>query len=180
MSGTSTEARAAHEGGHVIAAMLLGWTVDSATIDGPENCIDPLLVAVAEQRASDRQVAFRRLFGLRTYMTIVFAGAAAEATVVGVVRDSPVPGVLAVAKTELGGLLSDQEVEAVVGGAGTLAERIVTHAATADARARLSNALVELRTLTPSELDSIVTPVLPDYTDLFDESEWWTLRVGGS
>jgi hypothetical protein len=91
-----------------------------------------------------------------------------------------VPGVLAVAKAELGGLLSDQEVEVVIGGAGRLAERIVTHAATAEARARLSEALVERRTLNPSELDGIVTPVLPKYTDLFDESEWWTLRVDGS
>jgi len=156
--------------------MLLGWTVDRATIDGPENCIDPLLVAVAEQQG-DRQVAFRRLLHLRGYMTIVFAGAAAEAAIGGVQRDSPVPGVIAVAKAELTGLMSDHEIEMVIGGAGTLAERIVTHAATAEALTRLSKALAARRALTPAEIDSIVKPVLPTYTELFEEGEWWTLRV---
>lgn len=156
--------------------MLLGWIVDRATIDGPENCIEPLLVAVAEQQ-SDRQVAFRRLLQLRGYMTIVFAGAAAEAAVGDVHRESPVPGVIAAAKAELVGLMSDDEIEMVIGGAGTLAERIVTHALTAEARIRLSKALAERRTLTPAEIDSIVKPVLPTYTELFDEGERWTLRV---
>ncbi len=142
--------------------MLLGWVVERATIEGPEHCIDPLLVAVAEP-ALNRQRAFGRLVDLGTYMTVVFAGPSAEAATVGARGDDPVPGVIDAAKADLGSLLSDQELEHLIGGPGAHAERIV--ARSAEALAELSTALVAQRSLTAAEIERVVRPALPKYAE---------------
>ena len=160
-----------------MAALLLGWVVDRATIDGPENCIDPLLVAIGKAQRDHRR-AFGLLKDLSPYMTIVFAGPAAEARSEGGSPESPVAGVLAAAKADFGGLLSDQELEHLVGGSAALAERIVSHERTAPALAELSTALVGRRSMTANDIDTVVRPVLPEYPELFD-GEAWTITVRG-
>ena len=126
-------ARAAHEAGHVVAAKLLGWVTEKATIDGPENCIEELLVAVTEPQR-DRRRALRRLRDLQQFMTIVFAGPACEARTGDVPGDDVAAGVIAAAKAELGTLLSDEELEAIIRGAAVASDHIVGHRMTESAR----------------------------------------------
>jgi len=75
-------------------------------------------------------------------------------------------------------LLSDDELQGIVRGAAAASERIVNHRLTADALAAVSDALVDRRTLTASELDELLGPRLPAHRELFEGGEW-TVTIGG-
>ena len=112
-------------------------------------------------------------------MTIVFAGPIAEAALTNSPFEPPMPGIIAAAKADLGDVLSEHEIEVIIGGSATLAERLVSHPKTADVLRALSSALMTKRTLTAADLDDVVTPRLPEYAALFDDEEKWRITIRG-
>lgn len=127
----------------------------------------------------DRGRAFRGLRDLQPYMTIVFAGPIAEAALTDGPFEPPTPGIIAAAKADLGDVLSEHEIEVIVGGAAKLAERLVSHPKTSDALLALRSALLTSRTLTQAEVDDVVAVRLPEYAALFEDDEKWELTIRG-
>ena len=156
--------------------MLLGWVVEKASVEEPDDCVDRMLVAVTE-RQPDRHRAFRRLVDLQGYLAIAFAGPMCEARQTGDQLDGLVNGAVTAARADLAGDLRDDEIERLIGRAGDHARWIIEHPRVSPVIEAVSGALIDRKTLTGAEVEGLVRPLLPAYMDLVEGLPTMAIRV---